>query len=106
MSDCRRGFGLDVGFIDHFNTQLVISLNYSAIANLHALNKSLGYTLSLYQPAVSSQWLFLCVHAQVLSEQRLPYISIQISFITFRLGPHRKHRSSVAVQLCPWNVFV
>jgi hypothetical protein len=31
-SDSRRGFGLD-----HFNTQLVITLNYSAIANLHTL---------------------------------------------------------------------
>jgi hypothetical protein len=31
------GFGLDVGFIDHFNTQFVITLNYSAIANLHTL---------------------------------------------------------------------
>jgi hypothetical protein len=37
MSDSRRGFGLDIGFIDHFNTQLVIILNYSAIADLHTL---------------------------------------------------------------------
>jgi hypothetical protein len=37
MSDSGRGFGLDVGFIDHFNTQLVITLNYSAIAGLHTL---------------------------------------------------------------------
>jgi hypothetical protein len=27
--------GLDIGFIDHFNTQLM--LNYSAIANFHTL---------------------------------------------------------------------
>jgi hypothetical protein len=27
----RRSFGLDIGFIDHFNTQLVITLNYSTI---------------------------------------------------------------------------
>jgi hypothetical protein len=26
VSDSRRGFGLDIGFIDHFNTQLVITL--------------------------------------------------------------------------------
>jgi hypothetical protein len=37
MSDSRRGFGLDIGFIDHFNTQLVITLNYSAIPNFHTL---------------------------------------------------------------------
>jgi hypothetical protein len=36
-SDSRRGFGLDTGFIDHFNTQLVFTLNYSAIDNLHIL---------------------------------------------------------------------
>jgi hypothetical protein len=37
MSDSRRGFGLDIGLIDHCNTQLVITLNYSAIADFHAL---------------------------------------------------------------------
>jgi ethanolamine utilization microcompartment shell protein EutS len=30
-------FGLNVGFIDRFNTQLVITLNYSAIAVSHTL---------------------------------------------------------------------
>jgi hypothetical protein len=54
MSDCKQGFGLDTGFIDHFNTQLVIPLNYSAIANFHTLNKSLVHTLSLFKFAVSS----------------------------------------------------
>jgi hypothetical protein len=37
MSECRRGFGLDIGFIDHFNTQLTNTLNYSAIANFHII---------------------------------------------------------------------
>jgi hypothetical protein len=35
-------------------TQLVIPLNYSAIANFYTLNKQLAHTLSLFQPAVSS----------------------------------------------------
>jgi hypothetical protein len=35
MCDYRRGFRLDIGFIDNFNTQPVIPLNYSAIADLH-----------------------------------------------------------------------
>jgi hypothetical protein len=35
MSDYQRGFGLEVGFIDHFNTQPVITLNYSAVADFH-----------------------------------------------------------------------
>jgi hypothetical protein len=32
-----RGFGLEIGFIDHVNTQLVITLNYNAIANFRTL---------------------------------------------------------------------
>jgi hypothetical protein len=28
---------MDIGFIDHFNTQVVIPLNYSAIADVHTL---------------------------------------------------------------------
>jgi hypothetical protein len=35
MSDSRRGFGLYIGFIDHFTIRLGISGNYSAIAKLH-----------------------------------------------------------------------
>jgi hypothetical protein len=31
------GFGLDIGFIDHVNTQLIITLNYSAVADFHTL---------------------------------------------------------------------
>jgi hypothetical protein len=37
MSDSRQGFGLDIRFTDHFNTQLVITFNYSVIANLRTL---------------------------------------------------------------------
>jgi hypothetical protein len=35
MSDYRRGLGLEIGFIDQFNTWLVTTLNYSAIADLY-----------------------------------------------------------------------
>jgi hypothetical protein len=37
ISDSRRGFGLDIGFIDHFNTRLETTLNYNAIADFHTL---------------------------------------------------------------------
>jgi hypothetical protein len=37
MSDSRRGLGLDIGFIDYFNTQLVTTLNHSATVNFHNL---------------------------------------------------------------------
>jgi hypothetical protein len=51
MSDYRRGFGLDIEFIDHFSTQylfstrLVITLNYSAIVNLHTLQFTPAHSL-------------------------------------------------------------
>jgi hypothetical protein len=34
MSDSRRGFGLEIGFIGHFQARLLTTFNYSAIANL------------------------------------------------------------------------
>jgi ethanolamine utilization microcompartment shell protein EutS len=45
MSDSWWGFGLDIGFIDHFNIQLVITLNYSAITELHTLQVTVTHTL-------------------------------------------------------------
>jgi hypothetical protein len=29
------GFGLDIEFIGHFKTQIVITINYSAVANVY-----------------------------------------------------------------------
>jgi hypothetical protein len=37
LRDSRRGFGLDIRFTDHFNTEFIITINYSAIAGLHTL---------------------------------------------------------------------
>jgi hypothetical protein len=31
-----QGFGLDIGSIDHFTTQLIIIFDYSAIADFHS----------------------------------------------------------------------
>jgi ethanolamine utilization microcompartment shell protein EutS len=45
MGDYRRGFGSDIGFINHFNTQLVITLNDSAISDLHTLQITVTHTL-------------------------------------------------------------
>jgi hypothetical protein len=36
-SDSRRGFGLDIGFIDHLYTRRGPTSDYSATANLHTL---------------------------------------------------------------------
>jgi hypothetical protein len=43
MSDYRCSFGLEIGFIDHFNTQFKTTLNYSAIADLHTLQITAAY---------------------------------------------------------------
>jgi hypothetical protein len=51
MIDCRRGFGLVNGFIDHFNIRLVTTSNYSAIADFHTLKNTAAHAKSL--PAFS-----------------------------------------------------
>jgi hypothetical protein len=48
----QQGFELDIGFIVHFNPQLVITLNYSVITNFYTLQFARGH--GLFQPAVSS----------------------------------------------------
>jgi hypothetical protein len=43
--DCRRGFGLDIKFIDHFNTLIVSTLNYSPIADFYTSQITVTHTL-------------------------------------------------------------
>jgi hypothetical protein len=42
--DYRRGFGLEIVFIHHFNMQLVTTSNYNAIADLHTLQVTSAQT--------------------------------------------------------------
>jgi hypothetical protein len=51
--DYRRGFGLEIGFIDHFNTWLVTTNNYSAIAEFLDLQITIA-DAKPFQSAVSS----------------------------------------------------
>jgi hypothetical protein len=53
MSDSRRGFGLDIEFIDNFNTHLVITLNCSVISNFHILQFTVTHA-KIFPSAVSS----------------------------------------------------
>jgi hypothetical protein len=46
MSGSRRVFELDIAFIDHFNIQLEITLNYRDIAKFPHFYKSLEHTLT------------------------------------------------------------
>jgi hypothetical protein len=47
---------LDIGFIDHFNPQLVITLNYSAIADLQTLQITVTHTHK-YSQSVTRRFL-------------------------------------------------
>jgi hypothetical protein len=51
ISDFQRGFGFDIGFLDHFNKWPMNTLNYSAIADLHTLRITREHTKSF--PACS-----------------------------------------------------
>jgi hypothetical protein len=52
-SDYRRGSGLEIGFIEHINTWLVTTLNYSAIANLHDLQITTAHITSFQSVVIS-----------------------------------------------------
>jgi hypothetical protein len=41
------GFRLDIGFIEHFITKLITTLNYSAIAHFHTLQFTRAHSLLL-----------------------------------------------------------
>jgi hypothetical protein len=47
MSNYRRGFGLEIGFIDHFKERLVTTINYSAIAHFLNLQIATAHATSL-----------------------------------------------------------
>jgi hypothetical protein len=51
MSDYRRGFGLEIGFINHVHT----TLSYNAIADFHILKITAEYAKS-FQPAFTSRF--------------------------------------------------
>jgi hypothetical protein len=93
--DCRRSFGFDIGFIDHFNTRFVIPLNYSDIANIHTLSKSLAHTLSFPSRSVFDSCCLVTASnndyssasgLEVLSKRRLPSNFFWYKCLTLRLA--------------------
>jgi hypothetical protein len=58
MNDSPQGFGLNIAFIGHFNIQLVITFNYSAIGHFHTLQITRGLAKSFPDRSVFiSSWL-------------------------------------------------
>jgi hypothetical protein len=53
-SDYRWGFGFEIGFVDHFNTRIVITFNYSATADFHTLQIAAAHAKSFQSAAVST----------------------------------------------------
>jgi hypothetical protein len=123
-NDYKRGLILKIGFIDQSNTRLVTTINYNANADLHTsristapsvfsvcyvfTSRSLVASNSVDSSA--STFTSLLAGSQL---HRLRFLftdsltnlltSKLVSVITSRHGPRRKHRSSVVVQLFPWE---
>jgi hypothetical protein len=104
MSDSRRGFGLEIGFVDHLYTRFGVTSNYSP-ALISTFHKSPYHPLSLFQLAVSPPvvpWQrlltgkILQLHALKSSLHRLPYrtdlVVPNIFLITPRHGLIRNPR--------------
>jgi hypothetical protein len=80
MSDHRRGCGLDIGFIDQFNTRPVTSLNYSTIVHFHTLQIATAHDKSFQSAVFTSRSLVTASNSGDSSTaptksslQRLPY---------------------------------
>jgi hypothetical protein len=119
------GFGLEIGFIGHFNTRLVTALNYSAIDDLHTLEITTAHAVFSVCCVFSSCSLVTASNsgyssASALSTtptksslHRLPYkfpryhwlTSKFVSVITSRHGPRRKHHSLSYSNRFRGNVF-
>jgi hypothetical protein len=70
MSDCRRGIGFEIGFIDRFNTQLVRTLNYSAIADLNTSQITTAHAKSLQSAVFTSRSLITASNSKILQLHR------------------------------------
>jgi hypothetical protein len=120
MSDCRRGFGLDTRFIDHFNTQLVITLSYSAIADLRTLKitatpksfpaRSIFTGRFLVTDSNNGYFcasgLKFCLNVgsqlRILARTKSSRYRLSSNLVSSRHRPHRKHRFPV-VYVAAWT---
>jgi hypothetical protein len=67
-----RGFGLEIGFIDHFITRLVTTFNYSDIADLRTLQIIRAHAKSFQSAAFISRSLITVCNSGDASASALP----------------------------------
>jgi hypothetical protein len=106
------GFGLEIGFIGHFSTRLVTTLNYRAIADLHTLKITTAhaffsvccvFTIRSLVTATNSGDSWATALTSLLSGEyptnllsphfQRSLITPVVLLMTSWHGPRRKHRS-------------
>jgi hypothetical protein len=104
LRDSRRRFGLDIGITALLNTQLVITLNYSAIADLHTLQITTAYAKSFQTRSVFTSSCLVTAPTMAIPllrgskfffEWRLPSNFTKPVRVTLRLAVYRQ-----LVRLC------
>jgi hypothetical protein len=106
LSDYRQGFGLDIGFIALFNTQLVITLNYSAIADFHTLHITTAHDKSFPARSVFTSSCLVtdsnngCFLAEQWLHSNWTILASTVLLITPLHGPSGKHRFQQYLYFC------
>jgi hypothetical protein len=114
-SDYRQDFGLEIGFIDHLNTRLVTTLNYTTVVDFHALQITTAHAKSLQSALVSTSRSLVTASnngdssASVLKSSlnggSLPaeLASKCVSVITSQLRPTESTALLLLLRLFPWD---
>jgi hypothetical protein len=116
LGDFRRGFGMEIIFIDHFNTQLVNTINYIAIFHIFQITTAHAKSF-LVCCLFTSRSLVTALTVGVIQPHRPSFLFTDsfykwllipqpVSVITSRHGPCRKYRSFLYFSRFRGNVFV
>jgi hypothetical protein len=109
------GFGLEIGFIDHFNTRLVTALDYSAFADLPTLEITRAHAKPFQSAVFISRFLVTASNSghsstapNKSSLHRLPYNSFwtfapTVLLINISTRTPQNTPSIVVLQLFLWE---